>query len=155
MLLSSDLALLYAVPAKALVQAVKRNKSRFPEDFMFQLNSDEMKLGRFPPRPSPYAFTEHGVARLSSVLRSARAVQVHIAIMRAFVQLRAMLATHDDLRRKIGEMEKRYDARFQTVFTTLWQRLETPIPPKRQIAFHTGPGTPRAARSSSAPTPNH
>ncbi len=87
-------------------------------------------------RYRPYAFTEHGIAMLSSVLRSDRAVQVNIAIMRAFLQLRAMLATHEDLRRKISEMEKRYDARFHAVFATLRQMLETPIPPKRQIGFH-------------------
>ena len=84
----------------------------------------------------PYVFTEQGVAMLSSVLRSDRAVQVNIAIMRAFLRLRAMLATHEDLRRKIDEMEKRYDTKFQAVFATLRQMLETPIPQKRLIGFH-------------------
>jgi hypothetical protein len=87
-------------------------------------------------RSLPYAFTEQGVAMLSSVLRSERAVQVNIAIMRAFVQLRSMLATHEDLRRKITEMERRYDAKFHAVFATLPQMLETPIPAERQIGFH-------------------
>jgi ORF6N domain len=150
-MLSSDLALLYAVPVRALVQAVKRNQSRFPSDFLFQLRTKEVKdlrlltatalmPGHGGRRYRPYAFTEYGVAMLSSVLRSDRAVQVNIAIMRAFLQLRAMLATHEDLRRKISEMEKRYDAKFHAVFATLRQMLETPFPPKRQIGFHSKSG---------------
>jgi hypothetical protein len=144
-MLSSDLAVLYAVPVRALVQAVKRNKSRFPSDFLFQLDSDELKILKSQSvtsswggarRAFPYAFTEQGIAMLSSVLRSNRAVQVNIAIMRAFVQLRALLATHEDLRRKISEMERRYDAKFHAVFATLSRMLETPIPPKHQIGFH-------------------
>jgi len=91
--------------------------------------------GRVGRRFLPYAFTEHGIAMLSSVLHSDRAIQVNIAIMRAFVQLRSKLATHEDLRRKIDDMEKRYDSRFQAV-ATLRQMRETPIPPKRQIGFH-------------------
>ena len=147
-ILSSDLALLYSVPVKALVQAVKRNESRFPEDFLFQLNSEEMKNLKSQivtsswggaRRARPYAFTEQGVAMLSSVLRSDRAVQVNIAIMRAFVQLRSMLATHEELRRKIEAMERKYDARFQAVFATIKQMLETPIPPRRTIGFHPTP----------------
>ena len=144
-ILSPDLALLYSVPAKALVQAVKRNRKRFPADFLFQLNPDEMKNLKSQivtsswggaRRARPYAFTEQGVAMLSSVLRNDRAVQVNIAIMRAFVQLRSMLATHEELRRKIEEMERKYDARFQAVFATIKQMLETPIPAKRAIGFH-------------------
>jgi hypothetical protein len=92
--------------------------------------------GRGGRRYHPYVFTEQGVAMLSSVLHSDRAVQVNIAIMRAFLQLRAMLATHEDLRRKIMEMEKSYDSKFHAVFATLRQMLETPIPPKKQIGFH-------------------
>ncbi len=146
-MLDSDLAQLYRVTTKNLNKAVKRNAHRFPADFMFQLKSKEAKNLRFQTGTSsfsvhggrryrPYAFTEHGVAMLSSVLHSDRAVQVNIAIMRAFLQLRAMLATHEDLRRKIAEMEKRYDSKFHAVFATLRQMLETPIPPKRQIGFH-------------------
>jgi hypothetical protein len=144
-MLSSDLAPLYAVPVKALVQAVKRNASRFPEDFLFQLTSEEFRFLKSqsvtstwggPRRALPYAFTEQGVAMLSSVLRSARAVQVNIAIMRTFVHLRALLATHEDLRRKIEQMEKRYDAKFSAVFATLRQMLEVPIPRKKEIGFH-------------------
>ncbi len=117
-MLDSDLAQLYRVTTKNLNRAVKRNADRFPADFMFQLKPQEAENLRFQSGTSslpihggrryrPYAFTEHGVAMLSSVLHSDRAVQVNIAIMRAFLQLRAMLATHEDLRRKIAEMEKR------------------------------------------------
>src|SRR5579863_1492784 len=144
-MLSFDLAPLYAVPVRALVQAVKRNASRFPADFMFQLSYAEFKILKSQSvtsswggarRSRPYAFTEQGVAMLSSVLRSERAVQVNIAIMRAFVRLRTLMATHEDLRRKIEQMEKRYDARFQAVFATLKQMLEVPAPRKREIGFH-------------------
>ena len=95
------------------------------------------KPGRGGRRYAPYAFTEQGVAMLSSVLRSSRAVQVNVAIMRTFVRLREMLTTHEELRRKIEAMEKRYDARFQAVFETIRQMLETPIPAKKPIGFHT------------------
>lgn len=146
-MLDSDLAQLYGVPTSNLNQAVRRNSNRFPKDFMFQLTKREAgvlrsqfaisnKEGRGGRRYSPYVFTEQGVAMLSSVLHSDRAVQVNIAIMRAFLQLRALIATHEDLRRKILEMEKRYDSKFHAVFATLRQMLETPIPPKRQIGFH-------------------
>ena len=129
-MLDADLAQLYGVTTKNLNKAVRRNATRFPADFMFQVKPREMQFLRFQSgtsrrtnhggrRYQPYAFTEHGVAMLSSVLRSDRAVQVNIAIMRAFLQLRAMLATHQDLRRKINEMEKRYDAKFHAVFATL------------------------------------
>jgi aspartate oxidase len=87
-------------------------------------------------RYAPYAFTEQGIAMLSSVLHSSRAVQVNVAIMRTFVRLREMLRTHEELRRKIDAMEKRYDARFQAVFEAIRQMLETPIPAKKPIGFH-------------------
>jgi hypothetical protein len=146
-MLDSDLAVLYGVSTKNLNKAVKRNLNRFPCDFMFRLNYAETKNLRFQSGTSnpsahggrrylPHAFTEQGIAMLSSVLRSDRAVQVNIAIMRAFLQLRTMIATHEDLRRKIDEMEKRYDSKFHAVFATLRQMLETPIPPKRRIGFH-------------------
>lgn len=155
-MLDSDLAVLYGVTTSNLNKAVRRNLFRFPKDFMFRATATELKSlifqsgisnnnGRGGNRYLPYAFTEHGVAMLSSVLHSDRAVQVNIAIMRAFLQIRAMLATHEDLRRKIDEMEKRYDARFQSVFATLRQMLETPFPPKRQIGFR---ARPEAARRS-------
>jgi ORF6N domain len=146
-MLDSDLAQLYDVTTSNLNLAVRRNRNRFPKDFMFQLTKKDAgvlrlqfaisnKTGRGGRRYRPYVFTEHGVAMLSSILHSDRAVQVNIAIMRAFLQLRAMLATHEDLRRKIMEMEKRYDSKFHAVFATLRQMLETPIPTKRQIGFH-------------------
>ena len=146
-MLDSDLAALYGVTTFNLNKAVARNLRRFPKDFMFRVTSSELdslifqtgipkKKGRGGSRYLPHAFTEHGIAMLSSVLHSDRAVQVNIAIMRAFLQLRAMLATHEDLRRKITEMEKRYDSKFHAVFATLRQMLETPIPLKRQIGFH-------------------
>jgi len=114
---------------------------------MFQLSPKEQqslgfqsgtsKPGRGGRRYAPFAFTEQGVAMLSSVLRGSRAVQVNVAIMRTFVRLREMLATHEELRRKIDAMEKRYDARFQAVFETIRRMLETPIPAKKPIGFHT------------------
>ena len=143
-ILSTDLATLYGVEPRVLVQAVKRNINRFPRDFMFQLTAAETRNlksqfvisswgGR---RAAPFAFTEQGVAMLSSVLRSERAVKANIAIMRAFVRLREMLATHEELRQKIEQMEKRYDAKFQIVFATIKEMLETPEKPKRPIGFH-------------------
>ena len=135
-LLDYDLAELYEVPTKALLQAVKRNLSRFPDDFMFQLSGDEFdalrsqtvtsKPGRGGRRYPPYAFTEQGVAMLSSVLRSDRAVQVNVEIMRAFVRLRALLATHTDLARKMDQLEKKYDAQFKVVFDAIRALMEPP-----------------------------
>jgi ORF6N domain len=151
-MLDADLARLYAVATKNLNKAVKRNASRFPSDFMFQLSPKELhslgfqsgtsKPGRGGRRYAPFVFTEQGVAMLSSVLRSSRAVQVNVAIMRTFVRLREMLATHEELRRKIDAMEKRYDARFQAVFDTIRRMLETPIPAKKPIGFHARLGFP-------------
>ncbi|MGB2634390.1 MAG: ORF6N domain-containing protein [Candidatus Acidiferrum sp.] len=146
-MISPDLAALYNVPVRVLIQAVKRNKARFPPDFMFQLGKRDIKAlrsqfviskhaGRGGTRYFPYAFTEQGIAMLSSVLRSERAVQVNIAIVRAFVHLRALLATHEELRRKIEQLERKYDSRFQAVFAIIKQMLATPIPPKRTIGFH-------------------
>ena len=143
-MLSADLARLYGVEARALIQAVQRNIDRFPADFLFQLTADEHKnlKSQFVisswggARTAPYAFTEQGVAMLSSVLRSPRAVQVNIAIMRTFVRLREMLATNQKLRRKIEDMEKRYDAKLQIVFATIESMLEDEDLPKRGIGFH-------------------
>jgi len=143
-MLSTDLARLYRVEARALIQAVQRNIDRFPADFLFQLTADEHKnlKSQFVisswggARTAPYAFTEQGVAMLSSVLRSPRAVQVNIAIMRTFVRLREMLATNQKLRRKIEDMEKRYDAKLQIVFATIESMLEDEDLPKRGIGFH-------------------
>lgn len=134
-MLSTDLARLYAVEPRALVQAVKRNKDRFPKDFMFQLSAAEFGVLKSQivisswgglRRATPYAFTEQGVAMLSSVLKSKRAVQVNIAIMRTFVRLRQILATHKDLARKLEELERKYDHQFRVVFDAIQKLMEPP-----------------------------
>ncbi|MCX7049801.1 MAG: ORF6N domain-containing protein [Candidatus Sumerlaeota bacterium] len=140
-MLDSDLAELYGVKTYILNQAAKRSIERFPEDFMFQLSGEEWSnlssqfvsssLYHGGRRYLPYAFTEQGVAMLSGVLRSRRAVQVNIGIMRAFVKLRQMLASHADLARKLAEMEKKYDGQFQVVFDAIRQLMETPKPPPK------------------------
>lgn len=144
-MLDADLADLYGVPTKALVQAVKRNLDRFPDDFMFQLTREEFNDLRSQAvtsrwggrRYPPYAFTEQGVAMLSSVLRSQRAVAVNIEIMRAFVRLRRMLASHEDLARKLADLERKYDHQFKVVFDAIRQLMAPPSdPPKRSIGFH-------------------
>lgn len=147
-MLDSDLAELYGVETKALNQAVRRNQARFPQDFMLQLGREEAaalrshfvtsKSVRGGRRYRPYVFTEHGVAMLSSVLRSERAIQVNIAIMRAFAKLREILATHKDLARKLEEMEKKYDAQFRVVFDAIRRLLEPPVPSRRRVGFVVG-----------------
>jgi len=145
-LLDSDLARLYGVTTFNLNKAVKRNLDRFPQDFMFQLSKDEFeslifqsgisKAGRGGRRFPPYAFTEQGVAMLSSVLQSKRAVHVNIEIMRAFVRLREILGTHKDLARKLEELEKKYDEQFRVVFEAIRQLMApSESPPKRRIGF--------------------
>jgi phage regulator Rha-like protein len=146
-MIDSDLAHLYCVPTKVFNQAVKRNLNRFPKDFMFRLTVKEAEILRSQfvtsswggRRTPPYAFTEQGVAMLSSVLNSERAVQVNIAIMRAFVKLREILTTHRELAQKIEELEKKYrqhDTRIQAIFDAIRQLLEPPpVPPKRRIGF--------------------
>lgn len=148
-MLDSDLAVLYGVQTRSLVQAVKRNISRFPSDFMFRLTKSEhdnlrsqivtsKRSGRGGRRYAPYAFTEQGVAMLSSVLKSKRAVNVNIEIMRTFVRLRRILATHADLARKLMTLESKYDAQFKVVFDAIRALMEPPPEPKRkQIGFHT------------------
>jgi len=173
-MLDYDLAELYGVDTGALNRAVKRNRDRFPGDFMFQLDEDEWgrlrcqigistkgarassaalrfqsgtsnKLapkgssglsGRGGRRYLPYAFTEQGVAMLSSVLRSTRAVQVNIAVMRTFVRLREMLLSNADLARKLSDLEKKYDTQFKVVFDAIRELMTPPETPKRQIGFH-------------------
>ena len=146
-MLDSDLADLYGVQTKFLVRAVKRNIDRFPADFMFQLSKEEFDDLRFHfgtssdwggRRYPPYAFTEQGVAMLSSVLRSQRAVQVNIEIMRAFIRLRQMLASNAELARKLDELEKKYDAQFKEVFEAIRQLMTPPEPKRRPIGFQTG-----------------
>ena len=143
-MLSTDLAELYEVEPRVLVQAVKRNIDRFPSDFMFQLNDIEFSNLKSQivisswgglRRANPYAFTEQGVAMLSSILRSKRAIQVNIAIMRAFVKLREMLAAHKDLARKLNAMEKKYDSQFKIVFDAIRQLMTPQEPKRRKIGF--------------------
>ncbi len=137
-MLSPDLAELYNVPVKVLNQAVKRNTDQFPEDFMFQLTPDEFAVLKSQivtsswggiRRARPYAFTEQGIAMLSSVLRSARAIRVNIEIMRTFVKLREMLVSNTELARKLNELEKKSDRQFKIVFDAIRQ-LMTPPPSK-------------------------
>ena len=152
-MLDEDLADLYEVETKALNRAVKRNLDRFPEDFMFQLTAKEFADLRFQSGTSslrsqigtsrwggrrypPYAFTEQGVAMLSSVLHSDRAIHVNIEIMRAFVRLRQMLASHAELSHKLAALEKKYDKQFKVVFDAI-RELMTPVTAKgkRPIGF--------------------
>jgi hypothetical protein len=161
-MLDRDLAALYGVPTKALKQAVKRNADRFPDDFMFVLDTQEVATSRSQSvtskwreeggdwrcqigtsktdarggaRYAPMAFTEQGVAMLSSVLNSERAIRVNIAVMRAFVQLRQLLASHEDLAQKLADLEKKYDAQFKIVFDAIRQLMTPPEPPPRKIGF--------------------
>lgn len=149
-MLDEDLARLYQVPTGLLVRQVKRNLARFPADFMFQLTPEEWttlrshfgisKAGRGGRRYAPYAFTEQGVAMLASVLRSPRAIQVNVEIVRAFVRLRRLLATHEDLARKLEALEKKYDKQFQVVFDAIRALITPPEPKRRPIGF-VAPGT--------------
>jgi len=149
-MIDSDLARLYGVETFNLNKAVKRNLNRFPHDFMFSLTRRELdsltfQIGMSKPkgrggrRTLPDVFTEQGVAMLSSVLNSERAVQVNIAIMRAFVKLRQMLASNRSLARKLAEMEKRYDAQFKEVFEAFRELMDPapalPAKPRRRIGF--------------------
>ena len=144
-LLDEDLADLYGVETRILNRNVQRNVERFPSDFMFQLTEEEdealrsqfgISKGRGGRRYLPYAFTEQGVAMLSSVLRSPRAVQVNIEIMRAFVRLRQLLMSHEGLAAKLAELEKTYDAQFQIVFEAIVKLMEPPEEDRDQIGFH-------------------
>jgi len=148
-MLDADLAALYGVPTKALVQAVKRNLERFPVDFVFQLTDQEVvvlrsqivtsnarPVGRGGRRTAPYAFTEQGVAMLSSVLRSERAVQVNVEIMRAFVRLRELIGRNRDLARRLDDLESKYDRQFKVVFDAMRELMAPPVPaPRRRIGF--------------------
>ena len=144
-MLDFDLAELYGVETRALKQAVRRNHARFPADFMFELSATEIESlvsqtviptrGKFGGA-TPMAFTQEGVAMLSGILRSARAVQVNIAIMRAFVRLREMLMSNADLARKLIALENKYDAQFKVVFDAIRELMEgPPPPPKPRIGF--------------------
>ena len=149
-MIDSDLARLYGVSTKNLNKAVKRNMERFPEDFMLQLTLDEFKSLRFQfgtskkgrggRRHLPFAFMEQGVAMLSSVLQSRRAIQVNIVIMRVFVKLKQILSTHKDLVYKLNELERKiekHDVEIQSIFEAIRQLMAPPPePPKRRIGFH-------------------
>lgn len=161
-MLDADLAQLYGVETRVLVQAVKRNLARFPADFMFQLSAEEFATlrsqtvisntqGRGGRRSAPYAFTEHGVAMLSSVLGSPRAIAVNIEIMRTFVRVRALAATHGELAKRLAELEEKTEAlamshdsfsrnthnQLKQVFDALRELMTPPDPPKRPIGFVT------------------
>ena len=154
-MLDDDLARMYGVETRTLVQAVKRNAKRFPPDFMFRLSRDEFEAlrsqlgmaskGRGGRRYPPYAFTEQGVAMLSSVLRSSRAIHVNIEIVRAFVRLRQMAGSVVELRRKVDALEQHYDAQFRIVFDAIRKLMAPPsVGEKRRIGFRpastAGPG---------------
>jgi len=151
-MLDRDLAKLYGVETRVLIQAVKRNRERFPFDFMFQLTKKEFDSLRYQfvtlnlisqsvissyggTRKLPYVFTEQGVAMLSSVLNSERAIQVNIQIIKTFTKLRELLATNTKLRIKIEKMEKKYDTQLRQVFNVLKQLLMQEEKPKKQIGF--------------------
>ena len=144
-MIDADLAALYDVPTKAFNQAIQRNMDRFPEDFMFQLTEEEFaglrshfvtsKKGRGGRRYLPYVFSEQGVAMLSGVLNSARAVQVNIAIMRVIVQMRETMASHRDLTQRLNALERTYDARFRAVFSAIRALMEQSKSPRRRIGF--------------------
>ena len=147
-MMDADLAKLYGVTTFNLNKAVKRNSDRFPEDFMFRLSTQETAAltfqigiskprGRGGRRNAPYVFTEQGVAMLSSVLRSKRAIHVNIMIMRAFVQLREMITSHKGLARRLHELEKKYDGQFRVVFEAIRELMEEPESKPRRIGFKT------------------
>jgi phage regulator Rha-like protein len=143
-MLSMDLAELYGVEPRVLVQAVKRNMKRFPGDFTFQLNIQEVRGLRSQTvtlkrgqhlKYRPYAFTEHGILMLSSVLNSERAVQVNIEIMRAFVRLRELIASNKELAKRLDELEQKYDSQFKVVFDAIRELMTPPRAKPRRIGF--------------------
>lgn len=144
-MLDADLAVLYGVDTKVLLQAVKRNIRRFPEDFAFQLSAEEWaslrsqivtsNAGRGGRRYAPYAFTEQGVAMLSSVLRSPRAIDVNVEIMRTFVKLRTLITSNAALTRRVDELESKYDKGFKIVFDAIRQMMVPPVTGQKQIGF--------------------
>ena len=141
-ILDRDIAKLYGVETRVLNQAVRRNLKRFPKDFMFELTRDEIvrisqivTSSKIKYSKRVHAFTEQCVAMLSSVLNSERAIQVNISIIRAFTQLRRMLSTHEELKRKIEAMERKYDRQFRVVFDAITQLIDTESEPKKKIGF--------------------
>ena len=167
-LLDMDLAEFYGVETRSLIQALKRNIERFPSDFVFQLDQDEfdslrsqivISKGKGGRRYLPYAFTEQGVAMLSSVLRSKRAIQVNVAIMRTFVKLREILLTHKELAHQLVDLERRledHDEQIQTIFEAIRQLMTPPAKPRKKIGFEVkekqaayGPRSPKRKRKTS------
>lgn len=158
-ILDYDLAKLYNVETKQLKRAVRRNPSRFPKDFMFILSSQERQALRCHfgtlekgahSKYLPYAFTEQGVAMLSSVLNSDRAIAVNIHIIRVFTRLRELMVQHKDLKQRIDTLERKYDRKFKNIFEAIKQLLEPPQPPpkpKLPIGFHAFQGEPNAKRT--------
>ena len=142
-ILDVDLAELYGVTTKVFNQAVKRNIDRFPKDFMLQLTAEEaftirsqfVTASKRNIRYLPYAFTEHGIIMVASILNSQRAIDASVYVVRAFVKLREMISTHKDLARKLGELEKKYDGQFQIVFKAIKQLLSQPEPKEKKIGF--------------------
>ena len=142
-ILDVDLAELYDVTTKVFNQAVKRNVDRFPKDFMFQLTADEaltirsqfVTASRRNIRYLPYAFTEHGIIMAASILNSQRAIDASVYVVRAFIKLREMIASHKDLTKKLNELEKKYDGQFQIVFEAIRQLIEVEEKPKRKFGF--------------------
>jgi phage regulator Rha-like protein len=144
-MIDRDLAELYGVETRVLNQSVRRNIKRFPEDFMFHLSKEETDIWksqivitnkeRMGLRRRPYAFTQEGIAMLSGVLNSERAIQVNIEIMRTFVKLRKMLASNAGLARKLKDLEKKYDERFAVVFEAIQALMDPPEKKKRKIGF--------------------
>lgn len=145
-MLDADLAELYGVETRVLIQALKRNLDRFPDDFMFQLTDEEFGLLRSQSvisrwggrRYAPYVFTEQGVAMLSSVLNSDRAIKVNIEIIRTFVKLREIAVSHKKLAAKLNELEAKYDEQFKVVFDALNVLIDPPETQKRRIGFVVG-----------------
>jgi ORF6N domain len=147
-MLDSDLAGLYGVETRVLVQAVKRNRDRFPPDFAFQLTAQELmnlrsqiviskSAGAGGRRYSPWVFTEQGVAMLSSVLHSDRAIRVNLEIMRAFVRLRQLLSNNAELAKRLDELERNYDKQFAVVFDAIRQLMKPPAKPQTEMGYHT------------------
>jgi len=143
-ILDFDLASLYGVETRSLKQAVRRNLRRFPDDFMFELSKNEIDFvvsqnvipsKRYLGGAIPFAFTEQGVAMLSGILNSDKAIQVNIAIMRAFVQLRKLISSHKDLSEKLSRIEKKYDEQFRLVFEALRQIIQKELEPRKRIGY--------------------
>src|SRR6267143_519013 len=143
-ILDADLATLYGVSTKRLNEQVKRNRGRFPDDFMFQLtneekaevvaNCDHLKRLKFSPN-LPYAFTEHGTIMAANVLNSERAVHASVAVVRAFIRLRAMISSNAELSRRLDDLEGKYDRQFKVVFDAIRQLMSPPVPARKQIGF--------------------